>query len=149
MIALLLVAAVYFFLLGGDPAVDPTLAGTGKNTETAAAQSVPLSTDSLVAPAAQAPRKPGRRSAGPARSLEEVLGLDQENILRTARAFADALEQAADNRTALKAMGHRGLALAKNEFDRRLLADQWVDWLEGTLAGCDRVPHAGNTATRR
>lgn len=66
-----------------------------------------------------------------------------------ARAFADALEQAADNRTALKAMGHRGLALAKNEFDRRLLADQWVDWLEGTLAGCDRVPHAGNTATRR
>ena len=54
-IALLLVAAGCFFLLGGDPAVDPTLANTGKNTDTAAAQSTTLPVDNLVAPAAQAP----------------------------------------------------------------------------------------------
>ena len=66
-----------------------------------------------------------------------------------ASAFADALEQAADHRTTLKAMGQRGHALAKNEFDRRLLADQWVDCLEGTLAGSDPAPNASNTATRR
>jgi glycosyltransferase involved in cell wall biosynthesis len=46
-------------------------------------------------------------------------------------AFADALEQAAANRPALKAMGQRGAALAENEFDRALLSDRWVDWLEG------------------
>lgn len=47
-------------------------------------------------------------------------------------AFADALEQAAANRTVLKAMGQRGAALAEKEFDRALLSDRWVDWLEGT-----------------
>lgn len=47
-------------------------------------------------------------------------------------AFADALEQAAANRPALKAMGQRGTALAEKEFDRALLSDRWVDWLEGT-----------------
>jgi glycosyltransferase involved in cell wall biosynthesis len=46
-------------------------------------------------------------------------------------AFADALEQAASDRLALKAMGLRGRALAENEFDRALLADRWVDWVEG------------------
>jgi glycosyltransferase involved in cell wall biosynthesis len=48
-------------------------------------------------------------------------------------AFADALERAAADRVALKAMGVRGLALARLEFDRRRLADQWVDWLEAAL----------------
>jgi len=48
-----------------------------------------------------------------------------------AAAFADALEQAAKDRPALKAMGQRGLALAQQEFDRAALADRWVNWLEG------------------
>jgi glycosyltransferase involved in cell wall biosynthesis len=47
-----------------------------------------------------------------------------------ASAFADALEQAASDRVALKAMGQRGRALAKMEFDRVLLSDRWVDWVE-------------------
>ncbi|QXI30227.1 glycosyltransferase family 4 protein [Pseudomonas vanderleydeniana] len=46
-------------------------------------------------------------------------------------AFADALEQAADDRPALAAKGLKGQALAAREFDRRKLADQFVDWLEG------------------
>ncbi|WP_306544554.1 glycosyltransferase family 4 protein [Malikia spinosa] len=46
-------------------------------------------------------------------------------------AFADALEQAADDRTALKAMGKRGRALAETRFDRTELADRWVDWVTG------------------
>ena len=45
-------------------------------------------------------------------------------------AFADALIQAAANRPALMAMGERGLALAQKEFDRNLLANKWVDWVE-------------------
>jgi glycosyltransferase involved in cell wall biosynthesis len=44
-------------------------------------------------------------------------------------AFADALERASYDRTALKAMGRRGHALAVNKFDRDLLADWWVDWV--------------------
>lgn len=47
-------------------------------------------------------------------------------------AFADALERAAADRGALKAMGARGLVLARQEFDRAHLADRWVDWLEVT-----------------
>lgn len=43
--------------------------------------------------------------------------------------FADALEQAASDRLALKAMGQCGRALAEKEFDRALLADRWVDWV--------------------
>jgi glycosyltransferase involved in cell wall biosynthesis len=46
-------------------------------------------------------------------------------------AFADALEQAAADRGALKAMGQRGHLLAKQMFNREQLADQWVDWLTG------------------
>lgn len=46
-------------------------------------------------------------------------------------AFADALEQAAADRTALRAMGQRSLALAQSEFSREKLADQWVDWVTG------------------
>ncbi|NYF32419.1 glycosyltransferase family 4 protein [Sphingopyxis sp. JAI108] len=44
-------------------------------------------------------------------------------------AFADALEQAADGRAALKAMGKRAAALAERRFDRSRLADQWVEWV--------------------
>lgn len=46
-------------------------------------------------------------------------------------AFADALELAANDRVALKEMGERGRALAMQEFDRAVLADRWVRWLEG------------------
>ena len=47
------------------------------------------------------------------------------------KAFADALEQAADNRPALKAMGQRSLALARSEFDRELLSHDWVKCVIG------------------
>ena len=44
-------------------------------------------------------------------------------------AFADALERAARDRKQLKVMGRNGVELAKREFDRRRLADRWVDWV--------------------
>ncbi|MNN78045.1 putative glycosyl transferase [compost metagenome] len=47
------------------------------------------------------------------------------------QAFADALEQAANDRAELKTMGQRGRALAEREFDRELLSNKFVDWLEG------------------
>lgn len=47
------------------------------------------------------------------------------------QAFADALEQAANDREAAKKMGQRGRELAELEFDRHLLANRFVDWLEG------------------
>lgn len=47
-------------------------------------------------------------------------------------AFADALEQAAADRDALKGMGERARALAEREFDRTLLANKWVDALDNT-----------------
>jgi glycosyltransferase involved in cell wall biosynthesis len=46
-------------------------------------------------------------------------------------AFADALEQAADDRAALKNMGQRSRTLAEENFDRQVLADKWMDWVEG------------------
>lgn len=46
-------------------------------------------------------------------------------------AFADALELAASDRAAAKEMGRRGRELAEREFDRELLANRFVDWLEG------------------
>jgi glycosyltransferase involved in cell wall biosynthesis len=49
-------------------------------------------------------------------------------------AFADALEQAAGDRTALKDMGERGYELAKQQFNRDMLADKWVDWVTGVKA---------------
>jgi glycosyltransferase involved in cell wall biosynthesis len=49
-------------------------------------------------------------------------------------AFADALEQAAADRAALKEMGQRGYHLAKQQFNREMLADQWVDWVTGVKA---------------
>lgn len=45
-------------------------------------------------------------------------------------AFADALEQAAADRHALRGMGERGRALAEREFDRTQLANRWVDTLD-------------------
>lgn len=47
-------------------------------------------------------------------------------------AFADALERAAADREALREMGQRSRALAR-EFDRHDLAERWVDWVEGTV----------------
>ncbi|NNC48682.1 MAG: glycosyltransferase family 4 protein [Sphingomonas sp.] len=44
-------------------------------------------------------------------------------------AFADALEQAADDKMALKAKGERAGALARAHFDRSDLANQWVEWV--------------------
>lgn len=48
-------------------------------------------------------------------------------------AFADALEQAASDRHALRTMGARGRALAESEFSRSMLADRWVETLENTV----------------
>jgi len=47
-------------------------------------------------------------------------------------AFADALEKAADNRSKLEQMGKNSLQLAKTEFDRKILADKWVNWVVST-----------------
>lgn len=47
-----------------------------------------------------------------------------------ASAFADALEQAAADRTALEEMGRNAHALAAERFDRHRLADEFVAWLE-------------------
>lgn len=46
-------------------------------------------------------------------------------------AFADALEEAADNRELLKGMGRRARQLAESNFNRIELADKWVDWVTG------------------
>jgi len=46
------------------------------------------------------------------------------------KAFADALEHAADNRHDLAAKGKRAHALARQQFDRQILSNQFVDWLE-------------------
>lgn len=48
------------------------------------------------------------------------------------QAFANALEQAADNRDALVNMGASARQLAESQFDRQLLADKWVEWVVGT-----------------
>jgi glycosyltransferase involved in cell wall biosynthesis len=46
-------------------------------------------------------------------------------------AFANALEQAVANPSALKIMGQKGLMLARGRFERHALADKWVDWVTG------------------
>jgi len=46
-------------------------------------------------------------------------------------AFADALEKAAGEREYLKEMGANGRQLAAREFDRQLLSERFVDWIEG------------------
>ena len=48
--------------------------------------------------------------------------------------FADALEQAADNRARLVQMGENARKLAEHEFDRAKLSNRLVDWLEGAVA---------------
>lgn len=48
-----------------------------------------------------------------------------------ALAFADALENAADNKELLPVMGERAQALAKRDFNRHNLADKWVTWVTG------------------
>lgn len=48
-------------------------------------------------------------------------------------AFAEALIHAADHRMELPLMGERARELAREEFDRRLLADRFAEWLEGTV----------------
>ena len=45
------------------------------------------------------------------------------------KAFANALEQLADNRESLPLMGSAGKQLAQDMFDRRKLSQQFVDWL--------------------
>ncbi|CBJ40665.1 putative glycosyltransferase (plasmid) [Ralstonia solanacearum CMR15] len=50
-------------------------------------------------------------------------------------AFADALEQAADQRDRLAEMGVQAQALAASQFDRERLADRFVEWLAGALDG--------------
>jgi len=47
------------------------------------------------------------------------------------QAFADALEQAANNGEQLVEMGINGRRLAEQEFDRSKLSNRFVDWLEG------------------
>ncbi len=51
----------------------------------------------------------------------------------SAKAFADALEQAADNREMLAEMGSKARSLAESHFDRQLLADKWVDWVTNSV----------------
>ncbi|KTD06815.1 glycosyltransferase family 4 protein [Legionella jamestowniensis] len=50
-------------------------------------------------------------------------------------AFADVLEYASENRHALCEKGERARLLAKTDFDRTMLADNFVDWLEGACVG--------------
>lgn len=57
------------------------------------------------------------------------------------RAFADALENAADQRDSLQQMGTNAYQLAESKFDRKLLADHWVDWVTG--------PNASNVTTTK
>jgi glycosyltransferase involved in cell wall biosynthesis len=51
----------------------------------------------------------------------------------SATAFADALENAADNKKLLPAMGEKAQALAKRDFNRHDLADKWVKWVTGVI----------------
>lgn len=46
-------------------------------------------------------------------------------------AFADALESALNNKEQLSNMGGNARALAVKDFDRKKLADKWVDWVTG------------------
>ena len=50
--------------------------------------------------------------------------------------FADAMVHAADNRSGLRSMGANGSRLAHAKFDRRILAGEFVDWLEHAAAAC-------------
>jgi glycosyltransferase involved in cell wall biosynthesis len=50
-----------------------------------------------------------------------------------AKAFADALEHAADNKSELPLMGANAQKLAKSEFNRHDLADKWATWVTGAI----------------
>jgi len=52
-----------------------------------------------------------------------------ENIF----AFADALENALNNRAQLIEMGANARLLAESHFDRKMLAEQWSNWVTGIL----------------
>lgn len=52
--------------------------------------------------------------------------------------FADALEFMADHPADVQTMGSNARFLAEQQFDRRELADRFVDWLEKTYAAADR-----------
>ena len=56
------------------------------------------------------------------------------------KAFADALEQAADHRHTLQPMGERARALAERDFDRNKLAAAFVNWLVGARQDCVKEP---------
>jgi len=48
-----------------------------------------------------------------------------------AKAFADALQSAANDKEQLIQMGINARSLAEKEFDRKKLADKWVSWVTG------------------
>lgn len=48
-------------------------------------------------------------------------------------AFADVLERAAAERDQLLVMGKKAKALAKREFDRDKMANEWADWVIGVV----------------
>ncbi|KPA16773.1 group 1 glycosyl transferase [Candidatus Magnetomorum sp. HK-1] len=49
-------------------------------------------------------------------------------------AFADALIALADKTENLKKMGQNSRALAESQFDRDILAEKWINWVEKTYA---------------
>jgi glycosyltransferase involved in cell wall biosynthesis len=49
------------------------------------------------------------------------------------QAFASALILAADDRASLGRMGRNARSLAQSQFDRPVLADEWVSWVTGDL----------------
>ena len=61
-----------------------------------------------------------------------------------AAAFADALEALADRRDDLAEMGQNARILAEREFDRRRLADRFVDWIEMAVIPRE-APRRANT----
>lgn len=65
-----------------------------------------------------------------------------------ADAFADALERAADDRLTLRRMGQNSMHLARQQFDRSNLADQWVDWVTTDIGGGAQSPLPGPSAPR-
>lgn len=63
-------------------------------------------------------------------------------------AFADALESMADDRRQLKTMGSNARRLAEREFNRLVLADQFVDWLEDACRGASEIVSREKSAVR-
>lgn len=68
--------------------------------------------------------------------LAEII--EQENCgfavpPQDSKRFADALENAADDRLSLKIMGENSRQLAMRDFNRIVLADKWVNWLDGAI----------------